>query len=522
MVNENKFADLALSLISISTTNEMFRGKSNIKKWKLEELADSIKEKGVITPILVTPDLQNDGRFVLIAGERRYRASLIAGQETIPSYIREMTPEQAFDAQMIENLQREDIHPLREAKGYSYMMEQNQTLTTAEIAARVGKSESYVIQRLKLNDLVHAAKQDFMHDRMTLGHALILAKLTPELQRECIEEHKHNDSYGTVAELQDYVNRNIMKNLTAAPFDKKDPELYKKAGACVTCPKRSGCSPLLFSDIKEQDRCMDSTCFWIKFQNHLIHKTKEIVETQPDVVFLRAYNEPIDQVQEILTEHKIKSLKEYDDFNTHDKGQKVKGFWISGRDQGKFATIYLKKADKEIDNATNNQKVLIQKIQQRTERGRELDGEKVYAKILNSLREHPSQKKDFNNKMMAPEDTFLWFIVYDRAGFQLKQEFDKLLKVKNDKPETLYDILTELTPELKATMVRKVMMDQYGGLYPNSDHAFIIRKIAEAYKDVPIEQFETEQAEIRTKREERAKEKIKAIKAEHRKEVTKE
>jgi ParB/RepB/Spo0J family partition protein len=502
---------VSLDLISVSGTNKMFRSAKQLSEAALKELSDSITELDVIQPIALRPDPNQPGKFILICGERRFKASRQAGKQDIPAYIRNVDESEAFEMQMTENLQREDIHALNEAKGYKHLMEKYTLLTTADLALRFGKSESYILQRLKLNDLVSEAKRDFYEDRMSIGHAILLARLTPQDQRAAIQRISDSDSgYGTIAELQSFVNRNIINNLSVAPFQMDDADLIKKAGPCTLCPKRTGCSPLLFSDIKETDRCMDRNCFLAKCNTFLIKKTKETIETHPEILFLVDYNGPIPEVAEMLEEHRIKPLKEYDDFNNNDRsGKKVKALWLSGNRAGFTQTIHIKEKSSHV-NAEEDETTVVAKIQSRIKRGRELDQEKVYSKIIEALKNHPTQKID-SKKLQRDEEVFLWFIVLDKAGYGIKHALRKIIGTSKEDPARLYQQLKDLKPGKKALLLRKVILDQYSGIYPNSDYGYIIRKIAEGYGDIDIASFEKEQVEVQTKRESKAKERIKLL-----------
>jgi ParB/RepB/Spo0J family partition protein len=514
MNTENNTVRINLDLIEVSETNQMFRKAKDMSEKSLKDLAASIKQDGVLQSILVRPHETESGKFRLIAGERRLHASRIAGLTDIPAVIKEVDGSEAFKLQMVENLQRENIHPLNEAEGFKYLLDNDDTMTTAELALKFGKSETYILQRLKLNELVGEGKRDFLANRMSIGHALIIARLTKEDQISAIEHiTRYQGGYGPVNSLQDYVDRNIINDLAAAPFKMDDAELIPTAGACISCPKRSGASKLLFADIKDKDRCIDRNCFFAKCQQFLFNKTKEVIETKPDVALLVDYNSPGEKIAELVQAHNIQPLKEYNDFSEHNKtGKKVKGLWISGSDAGKMQTIYLtKNGSKSELAASESEGAIIAKIQQRVNRGRELDSEKVYAKILECLKTHSTQQKDCNKKLLPDEEVFLWFVILDKAKWDLKLELKKAIGVSKDSPEKLYDAIKHLSHAKKAFILRRVMLDQYGGLYPDSEYAFIIKKIAKAYCDIDIKSFEKEQEEVRSKREARAKERISTL-----------
>ncbi|MBN8650623.1 MAG: ParB/RepB/Spo0J family partition protein [Cytophagales bacterium] len=511
---ENQQAqELSLDAIMLSHTNEMFRSKKDQTPESLHDLAASIKQLGVLQPIVVRPHPQLVNQFTLICGERRYRASQLAGKSTIPATIHPVSDAVALLMQITENMQRQDLHPLNEASGYKMLLQQDSNRNVAELALQFGKSESYIQQRLKLNDLVREVKKAFLEDKLLLGHALILARLTPQDQREALERiQAHNSTFGTVSELQEFVGRHIMTSLSKAPFDLTNETLIKKAGACVACPKRSGAAPMLFADIKEKDRCFDRSCFLLKCEMFLFQKTKQIIETEPNLVFLASnYDEPTEKIMALLTQHHLKPIVEYNDFHENNQGgSKVKGLWISGRKTGQVATVYLKQVVKASTD-TGNVKVVAAKIQQRLTRSRELDGEKVYARILDALSNHASQKPDHRQLLLPDEEIFLWFIVLDKAGYDLRHELSKALGLPKENPEKLYQSLKKLKPQQKAFLLRRVMYKQYGGNYPDSDFAFIIRKVSTAYGDIDIAGFENEQSEVRNKREERANARIKAL-----------
>jgi len=235
---------------------------------RLAELTESIREKGVLVPLLVRP--VGGDSFEIVAGSRRFRAARAAGLAKVPVLILEMTDVQVLEAMLIENLQREDIHPLHEADGYRALLALPGYDVPA-IAAKVAKSESYVYQRLKLAELVPKAREAFLSDEITAGHAILIARLQPKDQIGALEacfEHlyapgasKLKPSARSVRRLADWIANEIHLDLAGAPWKKDDAGLVPKAGACTTCPKRTGFSPALFPDIAKKDLCTDPGCF---------------------------------------------------------------------------------------------------------------------------------------------------------------------------------------------------------------------------------------------------------------------
>ena len=146
---------------------------------KLRELAANVKDHGVLQPVLVRPHpAGDDGLFELVVGARRYRASKLAEKPSIPARIVNLSDSAALELQIIENLHRADVHELDEAFGYKALMEQNPDLYTVEvIGTKVGKSPAYVLGRLKLTELIPTVQKAFYEGKLTVGHALEIARL---------------------------------------------------------------------------------------------------------------------------------------------------------------------------------------------------------------------------------------------------------------------------------------------------------------------------------------------------------
>jgi len=268
--------DIPLEKIRESKTNP----RRFFDEAKLAELADNIKQHGVLQPILLRPLPEREtGTYELVAGTRRYRASKLAKRESIPATVRELTDAQALELQVIENVQRVDVHPLDEAQGYAALVElQPDTYTVESIASRVGRSPQYVNGRLRLIQLIPDAKHAFYEDKLTVAHAFEIARLQPNDQRralqECFPQYRNaavilrdkKAEATTVRELRAWIEREIHLDLTNAPFDPQDDALLPKAGACARCPKRTGSNPLLFPEVRQKSICTDRECYRAKVE----------------------------------------------------------------------------------------------------------------------------------------------------------------------------------------------------------------------------------------------------------------
>lgn len=140
---------------------------------KLEELTESIRQQGVVEPIVVRPYPDGEKRYMIVAGERRWRASRRAERETIPGIVRELEASQAYVLSLVENLQRENLSPLEEAKAYRRLMDE-EGFNQSEVAEAVGKSRSFVANRLRLLNLSEAVRDALETGSISAGHARAL------------------------------------------------------------------------------------------------------------------------------------------------------------------------------------------------------------------------------------------------------------------------------------------------------------------------------------------------------------
>src|SRR6266852_2636013 len=268
--------DIPLNRIQESKTNP----RRQLDETKLAELAGNIRQHGVLQPVLVRPLPDSEvGFFELVAGARRYRASRMAGRETIPATVRELTDMQCLELQLIENLQRADVHELDEARGYAALMQlQPETYTVETLAEKIGRSEKYVYARLRLIQLIEEAQQAFYIGRLTVAHAFEIARLQPDDQRralqECFPNHRTASAIlkdgkaeaVTVRQLRAWVEQEIHLDLTNAPFDPQDETLLPRAGSCAKCPKRTENNPMLFPEVRQKSICTDRTCYRMKIE----------------------------------------------------------------------------------------------------------------------------------------------------------------------------------------------------------------------------------------------------------------
>ncbi|WP_022821566.1 ParB/RepB/Spo0J family partition protein [Hymenobacter norwichensis] len=229
----------------------------------LAELAESIKQSGLIQPITVRPLVEPlEGKYLaLVAGARRYAAHELAELPTILANVREMSEQQAEEARLIENLQRENPHPADEAVAVARLSANGASYQ--EIASRLGKPLLWVAQRRAISELLPVWMEALRSNKMTLSAAEELARWPHSVQQRMHTEKAQQYRYQQITELsvKNWLNSE-MRVLNSAPWDLEDATLYPVAGACTACPKRSSCQSLLFmQEVTAKDTCLDNACW---------------------------------------------------------------------------------------------------------------------------------------------------------------------------------------------------------------------------------------------------------------------
>ena len=191
----------------------------------LDELAESIKKNGVLQPLLVRP--LSDGSYQLVAGERRWRASRIAGLTEVPVIIKEMTDEQAMEIALIENLQREDLNPIEEAEGLQLLISRY-NLTQDEAAARVGRSRPAVANSLRLLKLPDEILEMTKTGDISAGHArALLGFSSKEEMMQTAKEIKDKDL--SVREIEKRIQKSKKQKKKSARKKKTADVFYSEA-----------------------------------------------------------------------------------------------------------------------------------------------------------------------------------------------------------------------------------------------------------------------------------------------------
>jgi len=275
-----EFKNVVLEAIEPSPCNP----RRHRNKMEDAELMGSISTHGILTPLLVRP-IADSGKYQIAAGHRRYEAAKKLSLAAVPVQIWEMDDKEYMEILHVENLQREDVHPLDEAVGYKELLEQG-GYDVATLSARLGKSQTHVYQILKLNDLIKEGQKLFLENRIGFGHAVILARLDKKQQKDILANHlfSYQNEPIPVRQLSEYVRHYLYLDLGNVPWLLDDADLLKEVGACSSCPRRTGSNPSLFTDM-QNNICTDRGCFEKKMQAYMDKQ----IESRPGLLRFSDY-----------------------------------------------------------------------------------------------------------------------------------------------------------------------------------------------------------------------------------------
>ena len=270
--------DLDITAVFPSADNH----RKTFNDTSLQELADSIREVGVLQAIAVRP--RTAGDYEIIYGERRYRASLLAGAKTIKATIyNNVTDNEAEDMSLSENLQREQVRPTEEAKAFKRLLEKGR-YDMYSLVSRFGRSEKYIYTRLKLNELYAPIGELLDNETITVSVAEEISTYEPNIQKDVYEKHLKEDSGDNWT--------GYTLNLFRKHFEKcytTDLEQYKldktECKACV----HNAANYNLFAEHNGCGHCTNRKCLEAKNAAHVAKETEKLLKSDPKLVIARPY-----------------------------------------------------------------------------------------------------------------------------------------------------------------------------------------------------------------------------------------
>jgi ParB/RepB/Spo0J family partition protein len=284
---EVNLVKLAPAMAINSPTNP--RRRRGLGVDSLRALADSLIAHGLVQPITVRPlsgalladtaHMSPRPGYEIIAGERRWRAAQLAELATIPMLVHRLTDAEVLEIQLVENIEREDLDPMEEAEGFA-LLRDKLGYSVEQIANRMGKGrgESYVRKRMKLLDLTPESREAMFEGHLVLSTGLLVARYTADRQAEVVKfiktlavaTGKGSTEPAPFRKVATELRHRFNNTLEGATFDTEDASLVPAAGACSTCPKRTGYHQALFDDLAQTgDTCTDAACFASKKEAHV-------------------------------------------------------------------------------------------------------------------------------------------------------------------------------------------------------------------------------------------------------------
>ena len=537
----------------------------------LNAFAAELKQHGMISP--VTLRLRTDGKYELVAGERRLRAARIAGLEAIPSAIVTLSDEQVIEIQLAENIQRENPHPMQEAQGIGQLQQQGKTIE--EIAARLGKSKQFVYARLKLLLLTESFQEMLLADAITLNEAFKISSLSAESQTDFFKEHCtkwKKDKTFNLDDLDWYLTQ-YRYDLKKAPFNIKDKALVAEAGACTNCPSNSGSLKTLFPELAKQAVCSNKQCYNNKCQIHFLNllatnidayqptaliyfnqineQQEKMLQLIPAAAELPRYNYPeITTIQKPETPDKEDySYGEEEELDEQEFNQAMDDYYTqlesynlhvkSGHyqvalliDNKTFAPVYFnlekpkqtgsrqqtisaKEVQAAIKEGTVTTDILlaeIERLKEKENRSEQLDKEKVHLTIHSQFTE--TVNKPENNKSLTEADKIVArLIIFQSLNYNSrKQVAENLFSAKDTKSnETFYNRLAGLSNQEYAYLIRMAICSKSDSKFPGIDTGHFLFQLAKS-AGFNVAAIEKEQ-DVRIKeRKEKLKVKLKDLK----------
>ena len=270
--------DLDIATVHPSRDNH----RKTFNDTSLQELAESIREVGVLQAIAVRP--RTESGYEIIYGERRYRASLLAGAKTIKATIyNNITDDEAEDMSLSENLQREEVRPTEEAKAFKRLLEKGR-YDIYSLAGRFGRSEKYIYTRLKLNELYAPVGELLDNETITISVAEEISTYEPNIQKDVYEKHlkegNGEDWTGYTLHLfKRYFEKYYTTDLEQYKFDKTECK------ACV----HNAANYNLFAEHNGCGHCTNRKCLEAKNAAHVAKETEKLLKSDPKLVVARPY-----------------------------------------------------------------------------------------------------------------------------------------------------------------------------------------------------------------------------------------
>ena len=529
----NKVAFIALSKIKPS----QFNPRKTFRDADLSELAQSIKEQGVLQPIMLR--LTSADSYEIVYGERRYRASLLAGMTGISAIVKDIPDNVAVEYALTENLQRKDVSPIEEAIAYKTLIETSR-YDTATLMVKFGKSESYIRSRMRLNTLIQPFAELLLSDDINLSVALELCKYSQEVQEDILADHYQADNYNnwlkkTAKEVVSLIERNYSTDLNEYFFDKSE---------CFDCPYNSE-THNLFSEGNGCGKCLNTVCLKSKNTFYIVERAKEFKVKNPELPLSVTNLNACKDAVELLTEQEYEitelnycrecpkppTAPDQDDYDTEEEYNEALGDYAE-------EVVEFQSTSTELMEEYNNGKITmyanigtrgvslgytrvnsfektetetpLMKLEKQDSRNKELSNEKIIddtKRLINS--------SDFIGDFSMFEERMTYFAMLSFT----RQEHFVALGITEKRYHLCDDdklqIINNMTDEMKDTIRRDFIIAHLKGAFRTGVTEDLLLEFAEQHIPDELAEIKAKHQEMYDKRHARITEKLEAIHAQN-------
>lgn len=537
-------AERNITLVAVANIQPSnYNPRKRFDETGLDELAKSIKQQGVLQPITVRP-IANTGRYEIVFGERRYRATVIAGSEEIPAIISELSDEEAQEMAVTENLQRKDVTPTEEANAYKQLIDSGRH-TVETLSVLFGKSENYIRTRLNFSTLIPELAELLDADIITISVASEICRYGEDVQREVYENHlkegilHHSSWRGRKAkEIAELIEQKFTIDLERYAFDKTE---------CASCRHNTN-NLLLFND-GGCGQCANRACLSEMNAAFLKEKAMQIVQQQPDITLCRdpyftnettverliASGYDVETINNCITFPKspiVPLIEDYD--NSEDYEEALKDYEeeqadyieicneISRRNEAGEITLYAKIGERDItlcyvektaaqiaesDKAAQTIAAQIAELEQKDKRNKEIAAENIVDDVKKVIREIDTTETKFG----ADEDRMMYFFLLSSlrkenyAAVGIDKECDYL------KDEEKMDVIANLTAKTKAIIRRDFLIANFKDAFRNNGSAALLLDFAKKHMPEELADITNKYNEVYEKRHIRLEEKKAAL-----------
>ena len=537
-------AERNITLVAVANIQPSnYNPRKRFDETGLDELAESIKQQGVLQPITVRP-IANTGRYEIVFGERRYRATVIAGSEEIPAIISELSDEEAQEMAVTENLQRKDVTPTEEANAYKQLIDSGRH-TVETLSVLFGKSENYIRTRLNFSTLIPELAELLDADIITISVASEICRYGEDVQREVYENHlkegilHHSSWRGRKAkEIAELIEQKFTIDLERYAFDKTE---------CASCRHNTN-NLLLFND-GGCGQCANRACLSEMNAAFLKEKAMQIVQQQPDITLCRdpyftnettverliASGYDVETINNCITFPKspiVPLIEDYD--NSEDYEEALKDYEeeqadyieicneISRRNEAGEITLYAKIGERDItlcyvektaaqiaesDKAAQTIAAQIAELEQKDKRNKEIAAENIVDDVKKVIREIDTTETKFG----ADEDRMMYFFLLSSlrkenyAAVGIDKECDYL------KDEEKMDVIANLTAKTKAIIRRDFLIANFKDAFRNNGSAALLLDFAKKHMPEELADITNKYNEVYEKRHIRLEEKKAAL-----------